>query len=161
MLSKLSDRLTAFFQPCESFAPPNLHSPHDFEHQLPGSSQKIRIFEDTWQKNDQICFLTKGPRRASVPQVTLTPNPAKLLTRLCSEQLKFAPLTALGPVELLNSEQEQIPLTPIEVNKSNSPTKFLPFSMSSDVGQLDSGLPQMSSEILLDLKVSRFQSMPL
>ena len=33
--------------------------------------------------------------------------------------------------------------------------------MSSDVVQLDSGLPQLSSEILLDLKVSRFQSMPL
>ena len=96
-----------------------------------------------------------------MPPVTLDSSPAKMLTRLCSEQLKIPQLTTMGPVEYLNSTKEQIPLTPIERHKANSPTKFLPFSTSSDDGKFDSGMQIMSPELLLDVKVSRMQSMPL
>ena len=96
-----------------------------------------------------------------MPQVTFDSSPARMPTRLCSEQLMLPPLDAMGPVEYLNSTKEQIPLTPIELNKANSPTKFQPFSLSSDEGQFGSAIEIMSPERLLDVKVSRMQSMPL
>ena len=88
-------------------------------------------------------------------------SPAKMLTRLCSEQLKIPQLNPMGPVEYLNSTKEQIPLTPIEDHRADSPTKFLPISMSSDREKFYSGMQIMSPELLLDVEVSRLQSMPL
>ena len=160
MLSELSDRLPACFPPYES-SPPNLDLSHHLEHQLTGIPQKIRIFENIWPNQEHFCFLSKRPRRGSVPQVTMASSPAKMPTRLCSEQLKIPQLNTMGPVEYLNSTKEKIPLTPIGDHRADSPTKFLPISMSSDNGPFDSGMRIMSPELLYDVKVSRLQSMPL